>query len=34
MLTLESLSVWGIVNGLGAHTKDLNEDELVVQMKV
>ena len=34
MLTLESLSAWGIANGLAAHTKELNEEELFVQLKV
>ena len=34
MVTLESLSAWGIANGLGAHTRELSEDELKVQLKV
>ena len=31
---MESLSAWAIANGLGAHTKELNEQELVIQLKV
>lgn len=33
-LATEGLTWWGIANGLGAHTQELNPYELSVQFKV